>query len=79
MFPSEIVELSQRIGSLLRTRRETVGVAEGSAGGLVSAAILATPGASAYFVGGTVIYTAAAARAWMAGAVDPPAVWRGAT
>ena len=79
MFPSEIVELSQRVGSLLRTRRETVGVAEGSAGGLVSAAILATPGASAYFVGGTVIYTAAAARAWMAGAVDPPAGLRGAT
>lgn len=79
MFPSDLVELSQRIGSLLRERDQTVAVAEGSAGGLVSAMLLATPGASAYYVGGTVVYTATAARAWMAGAVDPPAGMRGAT
>ena len=79
VFPADIVELSQRLGSLLRTRGETVAVAEGSAGGLVSAALLATPGASAYYVGGTVVYTATAARAWMAGAVDAPSGMRGAT
>jgi len=79
VFPADLVELSQRIGSVLRARGETVAVAEGSAGGLVSATLLATPGASAYYVGGTVVYTAAAARAWMAGAVDAPAGMRGAT
>jgi nicotinamide mononucleotide (NMN) deamidase PncC len=79
MFPADLVELSQRVGSLLRARGETVAVAEGSAGGLISATLLATPGASAYYVGGTVIYTAAAARAWMAGAVEAPAGMRGAT
>ena len=54
-------------------------VAEGSAGGLVSAALLSVPGASAYYVGGTVIYTVAASRAWMAGVVDVPTGMRGAT
>lgn len=45
------------IAEILRRRGETVAVAESAAGGLVSAALLAVPGASAYFVGGAVIYT----------------------
>ena len=44
----------------LTARRQTIAVAESSAGGLISAALLALPGASAYFVGGGVIYTGAA-------------------
>jgi|SRR5581483_802764 len=44
----------------LTARRQTLAVAESAAGGLISAALLAVPGASAYFVGGGVIYTAAA-------------------
>jgi nicotinamide-nucleotide amidase len=56
-----------------------VAVAEGSTGGLISAALLSVPGASAYYIGGTVIYTAAASRAWMAGEVEVPAGMRGAT
>ena len=68
-----------RIGALLRERGETVAVAEGSAGGLVSAALLSVPGASAYYLGGAVVYTAAAYRAWMHGAVEPPPGMRGAT
>jgi PncC family amidohydrolase len=48
------------VGGLLKQRRETVGVVESSAGGLLSAALLAVPGASAYFIGGGVIYTNAA-------------------
>ncbi len=79
MLPSEITTAAQRIGSLLRDRDETVSVAEGSAGGLISAALLSIPGASAYYVGGTVVYTLAASRAWMAGEVDVPAGMRGAT
>jgi nicotinamide-nucleotide amidase len=45
------------VAALLKSRRETVAVAESSTGGLISASLLAVPGASAYFLGGTVIYT----------------------
>lgn len=55
-------ELAIRIGQLLRDRAQTVAVVEGSAGGLVSAALLAVPGASAYFLGGAVVYTRLARR-----------------
>ena len=79
MFTEELNGLALRASSLLRARGETVAVAEGSAGGLVSAALLSVPGASAYYVGGAVIYTAAANRAFMAGAVDAPRGMRGAT
>jgi PncC family amidohydrolase len=44
-------------GAILKQRGETVSVAESSTGGLVSAALLAVPGASAYFRGGAVVYT----------------------
>ena len=60
-------------------RGETVGVAEGSCGGLVSAALLAVPGASAYYAGGAVIYTLAANRAFLEGAIPTPPGLRGAT
>jgi PncC family amidohydrolase len=52
-----LLPTANRIASLLRARGETIAVAESSAGGLVSAALLAVPGASAYFVGGGVVYT----------------------
>ncbi|APW39370.1 damage-inducible protein [Rhodoferax koreense] len=55
--------LAERVGALLRRRGETVAVAESSTGGLVSAALLALPGASAYFVGGAVVYTLQARKA----------------
>jgi PncC family amidohydrolase len=48
------------IGARLKARGDTVAVAESSAGGLVSASLLAVPRASAYFVGGAVVYTAQA-------------------
>ncbi len=79
MLPSELIDVAASVGSALRDRGETVAVAEGSAGGLVSAALLSIPGASAYYVGGAVIYTAAASRAWMVGEVDVPPGMRGAT
>ena len=79
MFTPELMDAAGRVGSALRERGETVVVAEGSAGGLISAALLSVPGASAYYVGGAVIYTAAASRAWMAGAIDTPPGLRGAT
>jgi len=45
------------IAGVLKQREETVAVAESSAGGLISAALLAVPGASAYYLGGAVAYT----------------------
>jgi PncC family amidohydrolase len=52
-----LLPLAERVATLLKARRETIAVAESSAGGLVSAALLAIPGASAYFIGGAVVYT----------------------
>ncbi|HKB24483.1 MAG TPA: CinA family protein [Methylomirabilota bacterium] len=60
---NELVTLASSLGALLKDRKETIAVAESSAGGLISAALLAVPGASAYFLGGGVIYTQAARRA----------------
>ena len=59
---NELTPLATAIAARLRERKETIAVAESSAGGLVSAALLAIPGASAYFLGGGVIYTRAARR-----------------
>lgn len=58
-----LLPIAARAGALLKARGETIAVAESSAGGLVSAALLAVPGASAYFLGGTVVYTRAAREA----------------
>lgn len=52
-----LLPIAARATDLLRARRETIAVAESSAGGLISAALLAVPGASAYFLGGAVVYT----------------------
>lgn len=67
---------AERLGALLKARRDTVGVAESSAGGLVSAALLSVPGASAYFKGGGVIYTPRARAALLGITSDgmPPGV-----
>src|SRR3989454_7832544 len=59
---NELATMAATLGALLKERKETIGVAESSAGGLISAALLAVPGASAYFLGGGVIYTQAARR-----------------
>src|SRR3712207_1164426 len=53
----DLLPLAERIASLLKERGETIAIAESSTGGLVSAALLAVPGASAYFLGGAVVYT----------------------
>jgi len=54
---NDLLPLAKAIAARLIARRETIGVAESSTGGLISAALLAVPGASAYFVGGAVAYT----------------------
>src|SRR5438874_10068564 len=56
----ELVAAATAIAERLKAGKQTLGVAESSSGGLVSAALLAVPGASAYFLGGAVVYTAKA-------------------
>jgi PncC family amidohydrolase len=55
-----LLPLAERVGERLKARKETVAIAESSSGGLLSAALLSVPGASAYFYGGAVVYTARA-------------------
>jgi nicotinamide-nucleotide amidase len=62
-MPTNDLTIAATLGALLKERKQTVAVAESSAGGLISATLLAVPGASAYFLGGGVIYTQAARRA----------------
>ncbi len=52
-----LVDVAARIAARLKERRETIAVSESSTGGLISAALLSVPGASAYFLGGAVVYT----------------------
>jgi len=79
LLPDELLEAGAACGQLLKRRGETVAVAEGSCGGLVSAALLAVPGASAYYLGGSVIYTRAALDGMLTGQVERPARLRGAS
>ena len=55
--PQALKEAAAEVASLLRERNETIAVAETAAGGLVSAALLATPGASHIYKGGLTLYT----------------------
>ncbi len=53
----DLLPLAEKIAERLKARGETISIAESSSGGLLSAALLAIPGASAYFVSGAVVYT----------------------
>jgi PncC family amidohydrolase len=53
----KLLPLAEKIAASLIARKETIAVAESSTGGLISAALLSIPGASAYYRGGGVIYT----------------------
>lgn len=79
MFDPRLTALAESIAATLTERGDTVSVAEGSCGGVISASLLAVPGASRYFLGGSVIYTRAATRAFMSGAIATPEGMRGAT
>ena len=56
---AESTALGCVVGALLKARKQTLGVAESSAGGLINAALVAVPGASVYDFGGAVLHTVA--------------------
>jgi len=62
MIMKELVAIAEQVAEKLKAKRQTIAVAESSAGGLISAALLAVPGASAYFLGSAVVYTGEARR-----------------
>src|ERR1700694_5190566 len=61
----ELVGIAEKIAAILKERRQTIAVAESSTGGLISPALLAVRGASAYSLGGAVVYTRDARRILM--------------
>jgi nicotinamide-nucleotide amidase len=52
-----LLPVAEKLATFLKQRGETIAIAESSTGGLIAAALLAQPGASAFFVGGAVVYT----------------------
>ena len=54
---NDLLPLAETIAARLKARKETIAIAESSTGGLIAAALIAMPGASAYFLGGGVVYT----------------------
>ena len=74
----QLTSMGSAVGALLKERKETLAIAESSAGGLISASLLSVPGASAYFVGGGVIYTRDARRGFM-GVPEEVATMRAST
>jgi len=79
VLPEALLAAGAVCGELLRARGETVATGEGSCGGLISTALLAVPGASAYFLGGSVIYTRHALDGLLTGQVERPPKLRGAS
>ncbi len=81
----DLTTLSAAVAARLVAAKQTVAVAESSAGGLISASLLAVPGASGFYLGGGVIYTAAARNALLSdpgdaldgvrSASEPYALW----
>ena len=58
----DLIAIAEQIAARLVAQKQTIAVAESSTGGLISASLLAVPGASAYFLGGAVVYTRDARR-----------------
>jgi PncC family amidohydrolase len=76
---ANLQELGADAGAALKAGGQTVAVAESSAGGVICAALLAVPGASAYFKGGGVVYTSDSKQTLMATTDEGMAVARAAT
>jgi nicotinamide-nucleotide amidase len=75
----ELTSMAAPVAALLKARQQTVAVAESSGGGLISAALVAVPGASAYYLGGAVVYTGASRQAFLRVADEAMAGMRAST
>ncbi len=53
----DLSSMAANVGQLLKDKEQTIAVSESSCGGLLSASLVAVPGASAYYIGGAVVYT----------------------
>ncbi|MFT3938453.1 CinA family protein [Rhodopseudomonas sp.] len=62
---NELLPVAEKVALRLIAQKQTIAVAESSAGGLIASALLAVPGASAYFLGSAVVYTREARRVLM--------------
>ncbi|MXX93961.1 MAG: CinA family protein [Chloroflexi bacterium] len=62
---NELGNRAQAVATLLKDAGQTIGVSESSGGGLISACLLAVPGASAYLIGGAVTYTRTSHKAFL--------------
>ena len=54
---NSLTKLGASVGGILKQRKESLAIAESSAGGLINAALVAVPGASEYYLGGCIVYT----------------------
>lgn len=79
MLPATLTDPAARAAERLIARGETIAVTESSAGGLISAALLSVPGASAYYKGGIIVYTLDGARNTIGGAAELPPGTRSAS
>lgn len=64
----DLTPMAASIGEKLKQSGQTLAVSESSCGGLLSACLVSIPGASAYYVGGSVVYTRVAQK----GLLDVP-------
>lgn len=71
-----LASIAAEAGALLKARGQSIAVVDGSTGGLISASLLAMPGASAFYLGGGVIYTLKGRRIVLG---HPPGSLRGYT
>ncbi|MCJ1446586.1 MAG: hypothetical protein MMC23_007091 [Stictis urceolatum] len=55
--PPSLKTLAAEVSVLLKSRSETVCIAETAAGGLISSTLLSLPGASKFYAGGLTLYT----------------------
>lgn len=74
-----LTSLGSAVGDLLKSRKQTLAVAESSAGGLINASLVAVPGASAYYLGGLIVYTYAGREALLGIAYEDMKGLRSAT
>jgi nicotinamide-nucleotide amidase len=61
-----------QVAALLKAKQQTLGIAESSAGGLLSATLVAQAGVSAFYLGSAIVYTGQAKQALLDLPPDAP-------